>query len=78
MNQIINMVIRIIMRRAINTGINAGIGAASGLAQRGKKKNQDGSPQQISQDDQPRETKALGSAGQAKKMMRMGRRFTRF
>ena len=77
MNQIINMIIRVIMRRAINTGINAGIGAASGLVQRRKRKNPDG-PAQVSQADQPREANLQDSAGQAKKMLRMGRRFTRF
>ncbi len=78
MNQIINMIMRILMRKAINSGINAGIGAASGLARRRQQNKQDQPGQQLSETDRAHQAQVQDTAGQAKKMMRMTRRFTRF
>jgi len=73
MNQIINMIVRLVMRRAINSGINAGIGAASGLAKRRKGQGE------TDADPQPKAMPGTADqAGQAKKMLRMTRRFTKF
>ena len=72
MNQIINMFVRIVMRRVINSGINAGIGAATNRSRRRKPDGTGAEPQQ----------KAVPGAGdqakQAKRMLKMTRRFTRF